>query len=118
MPPPVRTSLQVIRLKDKEDPVDTQTRHALKGDKFAQATQSSVSWLSGHRSGVLRWAVGLGFIIVLLVAAFVFWNVRSSAADIALGSALDTYSAPLAEPGRLMITVFLRTPASERESMA
>jgi predicted negative regulator of RcsB-dependent stress response len=79
--------------------VDTQTRHALKGDKFAQATQSGVSWLTGHRSGVVRWAVGLGVVSVLLVAAFVFRNVRSSAADIALGSALDTYSAPLAEPG-------------------
>jgi tetratricopeptide (TPR) repeat protein len=99
VPPPVRTSLQVTRLKDKEDPVDTQTRHALKGDKFAQATQSGVSWLTGHRSGVVRWAVGLGVVIVLFVAAIVFWNVRSAAADIALGSALDTYSAPLAEPG-------------------
>ena len=29
--------------------MDTQTRHALKGDKFAQATKTSVSWLSGHR---------------------------------------------------------------------
>jgi tetratricopeptide (TPR) repeat protein len=79
--------------------VDTQTRHALKGDKFAQATQSSVSWLSGHRSGVVRWAIGLGAVIVLMIAAIVFWNVRSSAADIALGAALDTYTAPLAEPG-------------------
>jgi tetratricopeptide (TPR) repeat protein len=85
--------------KDKEDPVDTQTRHALKGDKFAQATQSGVTWLSGHRSGVLRWTVGLGAVIVLAVAALIFWNLRSSAADLALGAALDTYSAPLAEPG-------------------
>ena len=37
--------------------MDTQTRHALKGDKFAQATKTSVTWLSGHRSGVMRWVI-------------------------------------------------------------
>ena len=79
--------------------MDTQTRHALKGDKFAKATQSGVTWLSGHRSGVMRWAISLAAVIVLAAAALVFWNLRSSAADAALGAALDTYSAPLAEPG-------------------
>ena len=34
--------------------MDTQTRHALKGDKFAQATKTSVTWLSGHRTNVMR----------------------------------------------------------------
>jgi predicted negative regulator of RcsB-dependent stress response len=33
------------------------------------------------------------------VAALVFWNVRSAEADNALGAALDTYDAPLAQPG-------------------
>ena len=46
--------------------MDTQTRHALKGDKFAQATKTSVSWLSGHRSGVMRWAIAGGLILVLV----------------------------------------------------
>ena len=45
--------------------MDTQTRHALKKDKFAQATASSVSWVSGHRSGVLRWAI----VAVVVLAA-------------------------------------------------
>ncbi len=79
--------------------MDTQTRHALKGDKFAQATQSGVTWLSGHRSGVLRWAISIGAIVILAAAALIFWNVRSTAADTALGAAIDTYTAPLAEPG-------------------
>jgi tetratricopeptide (TPR) repeat protein len=79
--------------------VDTQTRHALKKDSFAQATASSVSWLSGHRSGVLRWVI-VGVVVVVVVAgALIFWNVRSSAADSALGAALDAYDAPLAQPG-------------------
>jgi predicted negative regulator of RcsB-dependent stress response len=79
--------------------VDTQTRHALKNDKFARATATSVSWVSGHRSGVLRWAIAAVVVVALVVAAIVFWNMRSSAADSALGGALDTYDAALATPG-------------------
>ena len=79
--------------------MDTQTRHALKGDKFAQATAESVTWLSGHRTGVMRWVVGGGTVLVLGIALLVFWSLRSSAADTALGAAMDTYNAPLAQPG-------------------
>lgn len=79
--------------------MDTQTRHALKGDKFAQTTAESLSWISGHRSGVLRWAIAGGVIIALIVISLVSWSMRSSAADTALGAAMDTYNAPLAQPG-------------------
>jgi tetratricopeptide (TPR) repeat protein len=79
--------------------VDTQTRHALKNDKFAQATASSVSWVSGHRSGVLRWAIAAVVVIAVVVGGLIFWNIRSTAADSALGAALDTYDAALATPG-------------------
>ena len=79
--------------------MDTQTRHALKGDKFAQATKTSVSWISGHRSGVLRWAITAAVVVLLGIGSLIFWNLRSAAADAALGTALDTYSAPLAAPG-------------------
>ena len=79
--------------------MDTQTRHALKGDKFAQATKTSVTWLSGHRSNVMRWAISAGVVLVLGVGLLVFWNMREAAAETALGAALDTYSAPLALPG-------------------
>jgi hypothetical protein len=56
--------------------VDTQTRHALKGDKFAQATQSGVTWVSGHRTGVLRWLLSLLGVVLIVAAALIFWNVR------------------------------------------
>ncbi len=79
--------------------MDTQTRHALKGDKFAEATKTGVSWVSGHREGVVRWVVSAGAAVLVVVAAWVFWNVRTTAADAALGAALDTYTAPLAIPG-------------------
>ena len=79
--------------------MDTQTRHALKKDKFAQAAASSASWVSGHRSGVLRWVIVGGVALILIIGAFIFWNIRSTAADTALGAAMDTYNAPLAQPG-------------------
>jgi predicted negative regulator of RcsB-dependent stress response len=79
--------------------VDTQTRHALKNDKFAQATASSMSWVSGHRSGVLRWVIAAVVVAALILGVVVFWNLRSSAANSAFGAALDTYDAALAQPG-------------------
>ncbi|HEX4284878.1 MAG TPA: tetratricopeptide repeat protein [Terracidiphilus sp.] len=85
--------------------MDTQTRHALKGDKFVQATQSGVTWVSGHRSGVVRGAIAAGVVVLVLAGIAVFATMRSSAASEALGSALDVYAAPLlpagapAEPG-------------------
>ncbi len=79
--------------------MDTQTRHALKGDKFAQATKTSMTWVSGHRSGVLRYAVAAAVVVILGVGLIIFWNVRSASAATALGAALDTYTSPLAEPG-------------------
>jgi tetratricopeptide (TPR) repeat protein len=88
----------LIELRTK-DQVDTQTRHALKGDKFAQATKTSVTWLSGHRSGVMRWAITAGVAFVVGVGSLIIWNVRAASANAALGAAMDTYSAFLAEPG-------------------
>jgi len=79
--------------------MDTQTRHALKKDKFAQATASSVSWVSGHRSGALRWGITIAVVLALGVGALIFWDMKSTAADSALGAALDIYDAPLAPPG-------------------
>jgi len=79
--------------------VDTQTRHALKGDKFAQATKTSLPWLSGHRSGVMRWVVSVAVVILLGAGFLIFWNIKATAANAALGAALDTYGASLAEPG-------------------
>ena len=79
--------------------MDTQTRHALKKDKFAQAAADSASWVSGHRSGVVRWVIVGGVTLILVVGALIFWSFRSTAADTALGAAMDTYAAPLAQPG-------------------
>ncbi len=79
--------------------MDTRTRHALKKDSFVQATASGVSWLSGHRSGVLRWGIAAAVVLALGIAALWYWNMRSTAADAALGAALETYTTPLTQPG-------------------
>jgi len=79
--------------------VDTQTRHALKGDKFAQATKTSVTWVSGHRSGVVQATIAVAVVVIVLVGGWIFWDMRSSAASTELGAAMDTYSSPLATPG-------------------
>ena len=79
--------------------MDTRTRHALKQDSFAKATASSFSWVSVHRSGVLRWVVGVASVLILIIGGLVFWNLRSAAADSALGAALDVYDSQLAVPG-------------------
>ena len=79
--------------------MDTRTRHSLKKDRFAQATASSMSWLSGHRSGVTRWAIVAVSVLVVAVAVLFLWSWRSGKAETALGAAMDTYNAPLAQPG-------------------
>jgi hypothetical protein len=79
--------------------VDTETRHALKNDKFAQAAADSASWVSGHRSGLLRWVIVGVAALVIVAGASIFWHLRSTAADSALGAAMDIYNAPLAEAG-------------------
>jgi TolA-binding protein len=103
--------------------VDTQTRHALKQDKFARAAKSGASWVEEHQSGVLRWAISLGVVVVLGVAALVWWNVRTTAADLALGQAIDLYNAPLAEPGEppeknVYTTAEARATEANREFVA
>ncbi len=79
--------------------MDTRTRHALKQDKFAQAAASSASWIGEHKTSVLRWVIAGGVILVLGAGALIYWVLRSSAADSALGAALDVYTSPLAPPG-------------------
>lgn len=77
----------------------TETRHALKQDKFAQAAASSASWITEHRPGVVRWAITILVVAVVVVGSAVLWTMRSAAADTALGAAMDLYNTALAAPG-------------------
>jgi tetratricopeptide (TPR) repeat protein len=58
-----------------------------------------MSWLSGHRSSLLRWVISAVVVLAVVIAALVLWSVKAANADKALGAALDLYSTPLAVPG-------------------
>ncbi|MGD0521851.1 MAG: tetratricopeptide repeat protein [Terracidiphilus sp.] len=97
--------------------MDTRTRHALKQDRFAAAAASSVSWLSGHRSAVMPMVISAAVVLVLCIGGLIYWNVSSTKADSALGAALDTYDAPLAQPGA-PAEIGIYPTASERSKAA
>ena len=97
--------------------MDIQTRRTLRNDKFAQAAASSASWLGEHRSGALRLVTGIAAVLVVLIAALVYWNVRTAAADLALGGAMDVYNGPLAQPGEPpMAGVYTTAQARDTEA--
>jgi tetratricopeptide (TPR) repeat protein len=103
--------------------VDTRTRHALKKDKFAQAAASSASWVTEHQTSVVRWSIGIGVAFVLAIGALIYWSVRSTAANGALGAALDVYTTPLAIPGappepNVYTTAAARAKEANREFVA
>jgi predicted negative regulator of RcsB-dependent stress response len=79
--------------------VDTQTRHNLKKDKFAQAAASGASWVTEHRSSVVQWAIAAVVALAIVIGGAIFWTMRSSSANAALGAAMDVYNQPLAMPG-------------------
>ncbi len=80
--------------------MDTQTRHALKQDRLVDATRTSVDWFQDHRSTVIRAGIAAVLCLALLIAGVVVYNKRSAAAAMAFGEAMDTYNAPLAQPGQ------------------
>jgi hypothetical protein len=80
--------------------VDTQTRHALKQDRLVEATRTSFGWFQDHRSKVIQASVAAVLLIAIAVAALIVYSKRSAAADLAFGEAMDTYNAPLAQPGQ------------------
>ena len=103
--------------------MDTRTRHALKKDKFAQAAASSASWIGEHKTSVVRWVITAGVVLVLGAGALIYWFMRSSAADAALGAALDVYTSPLALPGAppepgVYVTAADRAKEANREFVA
>ncbi len=80
--------------------MDTQTRHALKQDALIDATRTSVDWFQDNRSTVIRAGVALVILLAMVVAGAIVYNKRSAAAALAFGEAMDTYNAPLTQPGQ------------------
>jgi tetratricopeptide (TPR) repeat protein len=79
-------------------PVDTQTRHALKQDKFVTVTTSGLEWIGEHRSHVVAWSVGVVLAVAVLIGSIVVFQKRETAANQLLGQAMDIYETPLTQP--------------------
>ena len=80
--------------------MDTQTRHALKQDRFVEATASGIGWLQLHRANVIKAAVAIVAVVAITVTGVVVYNSRSANARNAFGQAMDIYNTPLRQPGQ------------------
>jgi len=79
-------------------PVDTQTRHALKQDRFITATTSGLDWVGQNRAYVIRFTIGVVVALVVIIGGIFLYEQRSSAADQLLGQGLTIYETPIASP--------------------
>jgi tetratricopeptide (TPR) repeat protein len=80
--------------------VDTQTRHALKHDRFVDATASSLDWLQDHRTNTIAAIVAVVILAALVIGSVVIYNSRSTRAQNLFGQAMDIYNTPLAQPSQ------------------
>lgn len=80
--------------------MDTQTRHALKQDKFVDATTSGLEWVGDHRANVVKFSIAVALLIGLIVAGVFVYQQRSTAANQLFGQAMDVYSTPIANPSQ------------------
>jgi predicted negative regulator of RcsB-dependent stress response len=79
--------------------VDSQTRHALKEDKFVYATTTGLSWIEIHRAEVIRLAIAVVVLLAILIGGIGLYEHRSAQASVALGQALEIYNTALRQPG-------------------
>ena len=78
--------------------MDTQTRHALKQDKFVNVTTSGLEWVGEHRGNVIAWSAGVVVVVAVVVISLVLFQKRETAANQLLGQAMDIYETPLTQP--------------------
>lgn len=79
--------------------MDTQTRHALKHDRFVDSTNATLDWATENRGTLIRYGIiGLA-VIALMIAAIWTYAVRQQKAQDLLGQALSIYETPLRVPG-------------------
>ncbi|MGC2584034.1 MAG: coatomer subunit epsilon [Acidobacteriaceae bacterium] len=78
--------------------MDTQTRHALKQDKFVTATTSGLEWVGDHRANFIKFSIAVVLVVGVIVAGIVVYQQRATAANQLFGQAMDIYQTPLARP--------------------
>jgi tetratricopeptide (TPR) repeat protein len=79
--------------------VDQQTKAALKQDKFVSTTTHGLEWAGENLKSVIATGSMILGVVVVLVAGVLIYNSRSDAASVAFGAAIQTYQAPLTQPG-------------------
>lgn len=80
--------------------MDTQTRHALKQDKFATATASGLDWIDANRKLTIVTVTVLVIVVAAIITTTVVYRSRSSRAQDLFGQAMDIYNTPIAVPGQ------------------
>lgn len=80
--------------------MDTQTRHALKQDRFATATASGLDWLQENRTSTIVAVTTVVILAAIVITCVVVYNARSAHAQSLFSQGMDIYSAPLAQPGQ------------------
>lgn len=80
--------------------MDTQTRRALKQDRFVEATASGIGWVQVNRTNAIKVALTTIVVAALIVCGVLVYNSRSSHAEQAFGQAMDIYNTPLLQPGQ------------------
>ncbi len=79
--------------------MDSQTRHALKQDKLVTATQTGLSWIEINRAQVIRASIGVVVLLAAIIGASIYYQHQTTAAQVALGQALEVYNSSLRQPG-------------------
>ncbi|MGB6869553.1 MAG: coatomer subunit epsilon, partial [Acidobacteriaceae bacterium] len=67
--------------------MDTQTRHALKQDKFVTATTSGLEWVGDHRANFIKFSIAVVLVVGVIVAGIVVYQQRATAANQLFGQA-------------------------------
>lgn len=98
--------------------MDTQTRHALKQDRFATATASGLDWLEENRRNTIIVAVAVVIVVALIITSVVVYHSRSSRAQELFGQAMDIYNTPLAVPGQPAEPGFTTYPTTAARAKA
>ena len=80
--------------------MDTQTRHALKQDRFATATVSGLDWLQENRTNTIAGVVAVVVLAAIVITGAVLYNSRSARAESLFGQAMDIYNTPLVNPAQ------------------
>lgn len=80
--------------------MDQQTRQALKRDKFVSTTTQGIEWASENRQSIVKLGAIAAAVLIIVIAGAVVYHMRSEAAALAFGDAMQTYQAPLTQPNQ------------------